>query len=141
MVSGRAIHSEFATQLVILVGAIFVYDFLKDDLYYFVCGLSQSISLGIVRCTVLVYHRVMRAELPDNFVNEMFTLIADELDGAAKSTPQVFVNKFCCGGNGVVLECFSLDPFGTVIGRDDNIFIACLGYGRLASADKIKPHS
>ena len=80
----------------------------------------------------------MRGELPNSFVNEMATLVAEELDGATELAPQMFVNKSGCGSSCVVLQRFRFDPFGAIIRCDHNVLVPRACRGRCEWVDEVE---
>ena len=52
----------------------------------------------------------------DDFVVEVYALVADEMERAAKTGEDVVIQEFCRILGCVVAECNRFDPFGGVVG-------------------------
>ena len=134
----RAVRPKCALELVIPIGPIFVDDFLQYGLENFIGGFCKSVRLWVVRGALLVHNRVVVCELTYYVIDEVSTLVTNELDWASITAPKMLVHEFSRGCRRVVSEGFSLDPFGAVVRGHDNILIPCTGRGWLERAYKIQ---
>ena len=61
--------------------------------------LFQSVCLRVVRCTFLVYDRVVRCKFPNDVIDDVPTLLTNKLDWESIPAPKMFVHEFgrgCC---------------------------------------------
>ena len=65
-------------------------------------------------------------QIVDDCVEEMVTLVTDELDWAPEPAAYVLVKEFDCQGRGIVSERFGLYPLCTVVGGDEDVLVACV---------------
>ena len=79
----------------------------------------------------------MVCQLPDDMVDEVPPLVADELDWATVTAPEVFIYKFRRGCCRVVSESLGLNPFCAVVRGHDDILISGTGRGWLERSYKI----
>ena len=114
----RTICPHRALKFVIPIGPVFIHDLLQD-------GLEDL-------------YRVVVCKLTYDMIDEVSTLVTQELDWASVTALEMLVHEFRHGCRRVVGEGFSLDPFGAVVHCHDNIPISCLGRGWFERAYKIQ---
>ena len=103
----RAIRPKCTLELVIPIGSIFVDNFLQYGLENLIGRFRQAIRLRVVGCAFLVHHRVVVCQLMYDMIDEVPTLVTDELDWASVTAPKMLVHEFSCGCRRVVSEGFS----------------------------------
>ena len=89
----RAVRPKCALELVIPIGPIFVDDFLQYGLENFIGGFCQSVRLRVVRCAFLVHNRVMVCERTYYLIDEVSTLVTQELDWASVTALEMLVHE------------------------------------------------
>ena len=57
-------------------------------------------------------------------VEEVASLVADELNWAPEPTLDVLIKEFGCRGRSIVLEQFGLYPLSTIVGGDEDVLVA-----------------
>ena len=98
----RAISPKCTLELVIPIGTVLIDDFLQDSLENFVGSLCQSVGLQVVRCSFLVYPRVVHCKVPNDVIDEMSTLVTDEVNWASILALEMFIHEFGRGCGRVV---------------------------------------
>ena len=93
----RVVRTKCALELVIPIGPIFVDDFLQYGLENFIAGFRQSVRLRVVRCAFLVHNRVMVCERTYYLIDEVSTLVTNELYWTSVTEPEVLIHKFSRG--------------------------------------------
>ena len=86
-------------ELVIPIAVVLVDDLFQDCLQDFVSRFHQSVCLRVVRCSFLMYDRVVRCKFPNDVIYKVPTLVTNSLDGASITAPEMFVHEFgrgCC---------------------------------------------
>ena len=107
---GCPVRPESTLEFAVPIGSILVNDFLEDSLENLVGGLGQAVRLWVVRRAFLVHDRIVVCQLPDDMVDEVPPLVADELDWASVTAPQVFIYKFRRRCGRVISEGLGLNP-------------------------------
>ena len=78
---------------------VFIDDFLQYGLENFIGRFRQSVRLRVVWCALLVHNRVVVCELMYYMINEVSTLVTNELYWASVAAPERLVHEFgrgCC---------------------------------------------
>ena len=104
----RTIRPQRALEFVIPIGPVFIDDLLQYGLEDLIGRFRQAVRLRVVWCAFLVHYRVVVCKLTYDMIDEVPTLVTNELDWASVTTPKMLVHEFSRGCRRVVSEGFSL---------------------------------
>ena len=82
-----------ALQLRIPIRSVFVDNLFQDVLKRLICRFGEPVFLRVMRGAFLVYHRIVLHEFLYHFIDKMSPLIANKLNGAFESAPNIIVPK------------------------------------------------
>ena len=84
-------------------------------------GLNYSISLMLIRCTLLMEYLKLLYKFLNSLIQEVSALIPHQNSRASKPSENVLKTELHCCSYAIVLYWFSLGPSGQVINCCDNI--------------------
>ena len=81
----------------------------------------------------------MVRETVNDRVEEVASLVVDEIDCTPEPASDVLVKEFGCRGCGIVSKRFGLYPLCTVVDGDEDVLVACARRGWDERAYEIQP--